>query len=123
MQLDSSYPDVQRKLKAVLEIIRIITPIYAFIGVVIGQWLAYQTIEPPLRHTLLGGMMIFCMFAFGNSSNDLLDIEADSVSNVKRPLILGTLTKSEVIILAVWRVGGDSGFFCRARRTIAGHIL
>jgi 4-hydroxybenzoate polyprenyltransferase len=101
MQLDISFSEVQRKMRAVFEIIRIITPIYAFIGVVIGQWLAYQTIEPPLQHTLVGGMMIFCMFAFGNSSNDLLDIDVDSVSNAKRPLILGTLTKSEVIILAL----------------------
>lgn len=88
-------------MKAVFEIMRILTPIYAFIGVVIGQWLTYQNIEPPLLHTVLGGLMVFCMFAFGNISNDLLDIKADSVSNPTRPLIIGTLTKSEGIILVV----------------------
>lgn len=101
MQLDSSLSAVQQKMKAVLEIIRVLTPVYAALGVAVGQWLTYQTIEPPLLYTILGGMMIFCMFAFGNISNDLLDIDTDSVSNINRPLVLGTLTKTEVTILTI----------------------
>lgn len=101
MQFNNSISTAQRKLKAVFGIIRILTPLYAFIGVVIGQWLSYHSIDPPHWRTLLGGMMVFCMIAFGNCSNDLLDISVDSISNTNRPLITGSLTKTEVILLSV----------------------
>lgn len=100
MLFNISISAAHRKVTAVFNIIRILTPLYAFIGVVVGQWLVYQSIDLPLRRTLMGGMMVFCMIAFGNSSNDLLDISVDSISNASRPLITGTLTKSEVVWLS-----------------------
>jgi geranylgeranylglycerol-phosphate geranylgeranyltransferase len=96
-----------KKFKAAIDIIRMKTSIYACLGVMFGQWLAEQSIQWPTLETVFGGLSMFCLFAFGNISNDLLDIDTDLVSNPQRPLVSGALTKREVIQLSIF-FGGST---------------
>jgi 4-hydroxybenzoate polyprenyltransferase len=98
------YPSLKKfpvKFRAVLQIIRFLTPLYAFAGVVVASWLAYQEVAWPSRDVLFGGLMMFCVFSFGNCTNDLLDRDTDSFSNPSRPLLNGSLTTNDVVILAI----------------------
>lgn len=94
-----------QKLKAILRITRFQTPLYAFAGVVVSSWLANEVVVWPVADILYDGLMMSCVFAFGNCSNDLLDRETDSYSNSNRPLLSGSLTTGEVISLAIVLAG------------------
>lgn len=98
-------PKASTRLAAVLKITRVQTPLYAFAGVIIVSWLADQGISWPSSHAIWGGLMMGCVFAFGNCSNDLFDLDTDVYTNADRPLLTGALSSREVIALSISLAG------------------
>lgn len=98
-------PTTRTRLAAIFQITRVQTPLYAFVGVVVVSWLAHQEISWPSTHVIWGGLMMGCVFAFGNCSNDLFDLDTDAYTNADRPLLTGALSSREVIALSISLAG------------------
>jgi len=56
---------------------------------------------PQVKTILIGIAAAFCLTAFGNMDNDIMDIKSDSVNHPARPLPSGALKKNSAFIFAV----------------------
>jgi len=56
---------------------------------------------PQIKTILIGIAAAFCLTAFGNIDNDIMDIKSDRVNHPDRPLSSGALKRNSAIILAI----------------------
>lgn len=85
-------------LKALITISRPANVALSSIAVVLGFWVAKPLLPLPLLLLLV--VAAGTSVAFGNTINDLLDIETDRISHAKRPLPSGTISIHQTIVYA-----------------------
>ncbi|MEO0136414.1 MAG: geranylgeranylglycerol-phosphate geranylgeranyltransferase [candidate division WOR-3 bacterium] len=82
-----------------LLVIRPINCLITFISVLCGAWIGREII---LNHKIFfAGITGFLVCAFGNTINDIMDIEIDRINNPRRPLITGQAKKDNALFLGV----------------------
>ena len=85
-------PILRKKMRAYLELMRYIVCISAFLMAIMGYWLSTHTFDLSNIKAFCAAVAIGLALAFGNSLNDILDLEADKVNYPHRPLPSGAVS-------------------------------
>lgn len=103
---------VTKKIKAVIQLLRVDLAFAAGICVVIGEIVATGNI-PLVYEIILGFMVGFFVSTSALILNDYFDIEIDKINVPTRPLPSGIIKLSEVILLSVFTtfIGLAAAFF------------
>ncbi|MEX2088626.1 MAG: UbiA family prenyltransferase [Bacteroidota bacterium] len=87
------------RLLGIFRLFRFELPFSAGVCVVLGQFLALDSI-PPLHEIALGFVSIFFISATALILNDHFDLEIDKINAPHRPLPSGMVTKRDVVVLS-----------------------
>ncbi len=87
------------RLLGVFRLFRFELPFSAGVCVILGQFLALDSI-PPLQEIVLGFLSIFFISATALILNDYFDLEIDKINAPHRPLPSGMVTTRDAIVLS-----------------------
>ena len=87
------------RLLGFLRLFRFELPFAAGVCVVLGQFLALDSI-PPLQEIVLGFLSVFFISATALILNDYFDLEIDRINAPHRPLPSGMVSKRDVLVLS-----------------------
>ncbi|NTW55941.1 MAG: UbiA family prenyltransferase [Chlorobiaceae bacterium] len=87
------------KIRGLLALFRPELSTAAGICVLLAEILALGGI-PPLNPALTGFLSFFCISATALILNDCYDIESDRINSPMRPLVSGTVSRSEAVVLS-----------------------
>ena len=88
------------RLLGFFRLFRLELPFSAGVCVVLGQFLALESV-PPTREVILGFLSFFFISAASLILNDFFDLEVDRVNAPHRPLPSGMVSKREVLLLSL----------------------
>lgn len=95
------------KILPYVKIVRLPNALMSSLAVLLGFWIA----ESSLSYSSLVIIMISAVFstAYGNTANDIRDIETDRISHPTRPLASNTITPVSAVFFAVFLAFGALG--------------
>jgi geranylgeranylglycerol-phosphate geranylgeranyltransferase len=94
-----------------LRIIRPVNCLITLISVMVGAWIGKSIV---VSGQLLAAALIgFCVCAFGNTVNDIKDIDIDRINNPARPLPAGevNINRASLLAIALFFIPAAGSFF------------